>query len=44
MYIVVDAAAVESRLPDRDGGFAMALPPGDYTLKAFSTASPSASR
>ena len=35
MYIVVDAAAVETTYPDRDGTFTMNLPPGDYTLKAF---------
>ena len=27
--------AVEFAMPDRDGAFAMAVPPGDYTLKAF---------
>jgi hypothetical protein len=35
MYIVVDAAAVDTTFPDRDGTFTMNLPPGDYTLKAF---------
>jgi hypothetical protein len=35
MYIVVDAAAVDATYPDRDGNFAINLPPGDYTLKAF---------
>jgi hypothetical protein len=35
MYVVVDAQAVEYAFPDREGGFTMALPPGDYTLKAF---------
>jgi hypothetical protein len=35
MYIVVDASAVESTFPDRDGLFAMNLPPGEYTLKTF---------
>jgi hypothetical protein len=35
MYIVVDPAAVEFAFPDREGTFSMALPPGDYTLKAF---------
>jgi hypothetical protein len=35
MYIVVDANAVEFDFPDRDGAFAMNLPPGEYTLKAF---------
>ena len=35
MYVVVDPNAVEFALPDRDGAFAMTVPPGDYTLKAF---------
>jgi hypothetical protein len=35
MYIVVDAAAVEATFPDRDGNFAMSVPPGEYTLKVF---------
>ncbi len=35
MYVVVDAAAVEFALPDHEGSFGMALPPGDYTVKAF---------
>jgi len=35
MYIVVDPAAVEFAYPERDGAFSMALPPGDYTFKAF---------
>jgi hypothetical protein len=35
MYVVVDASAVEFALPDHEGGFTMALPQGDYTLKAF---------
>jgi hypothetical protein len=35
MYIVVDAAAVEATYPDRDGSYAMTLPSGDYTVKAF---------
>ncbi len=35
MYVVVDPAAVEFALPDHEGGFSMAVPPGDYTLKAF---------
>ncbi len=33
--VVVDAGAVEFAFPDHDGVFTMALPPGDYTLKAF---------
>jgi hypothetical protein len=35
MYVVVDANAIEFDFPDREGAFAMTLPPGDYTLKAF---------
>jgi hypothetical protein len=35
MYVVVDASAVEVAFPDREGSFAMPLPAGDYTLKAF---------
>jgi hypothetical protein len=35
LNIVVDPGAVEFSLPDHEGGFAMSLPPGDYTLKAF---------
>jgi hypothetical protein len=35
MYIVVDPAAVEFSFPDRDGAFAVTLPQGEYTLKAF---------
>jgi hypothetical protein len=35
MYVVVDANAVEFDFPDREGAFAMNLPPGEYTLKAF---------
>jgi hypothetical protein len=35
MYVVVDANAVETAFPDRDGNFAINLPNGDYTLKAF---------
>jgi hypothetical protein len=35
MYVVVDANAVEYDFPDREGTFAMNLPPGEYTLKAF---------
>jgi hypothetical protein len=35
MYIVVEPAVVELTFPDRDGTFTMALPAGDYTLKAF---------
>jgi hypothetical protein len=35
MYVMVDANAVEATYPDREGNFAMNLPPGDYTLKAF---------
>jgi hypothetical protein len=35
MYVVVDPAAVEFALPDREGAFTLTLPPGDYTLKAF---------
>jgi hypothetical protein len=35
IYIVVDAAAFEFAFPDRDGGFSMSLPPGEYTIKPF---------
>jgi hypothetical protein len=35
MYVTVDPNAAEFGFPDRDGAFAMALPPGEYTLKAF---------
>jgi hypothetical protein len=35
MYILVDPAAVEFVFPDRDGSFAMTVPPGDYTFKAI---------
>jgi hypothetical protein len=35
MYVVVDANALEYDFPDREGTFAMNLPPGEYTLKAF---------
>ena len=35
MYIVVEPNAVEFAFPDREGTFAMNLPPGEYTLKAF---------
>jgi hypothetical protein len=35
MYVVVDPTAFEFALPDHEGGFAMSVPPGDYTLKAF---------
>jgi hypothetical protein len=35
MYIVVDERAVDFAFPDRDGAFALNVPPGDYTVKAF---------
>jgi hypothetical protein len=35
MYVVVDPAAVEFALPDREGAFSLAVPAGDYTVKAF---------
>ncbi len=35
MYVMIDPNAVEFAMPDRDGAFAMALTPGDYTLRAF---------
>jgi hypothetical protein len=35
MYIVVDPAALEFALPDHEGEFAITVPPGDYTVKAF---------
>jgi hypothetical protein len=35
MYVVVDPAAVEYAVPDRDGAFSMAAPPGEYTVKVF---------
>jgi len=34
-YIVVDPGVVEMAFPDREGGFTMSLPPGDYSLRAF---------
>ena len=35
MHIVVDPQAVEFAFPDKDGAFALSLPAGEYTLKAF---------
>jgi hypothetical protein len=35
MYVIVDPSVVELAFPDKDGAFAMSLPPGEYTLKAF---------
>jgi hypothetical protein len=35
LSVVVEPNAVEFAFPDHDGNFAMTLPPGDYTLKAF---------
>ena len=35
MHIVVDPQAVEFAVPDREGGFILPLPPGEYSLKAF---------
>ena len=35
MYVLIDPNAVEFAMPDRDGAFAMAVTPGDYTLKTF---------
>lgn len=35
MYVLVDPAAVEFTMPDREGVFSMAVTPGDYTLKTF---------
>jgi hypothetical protein len=35
MYVVVDEHAAEFDFPDREGGFSMTLPPGEYTFKAF---------
>jgi hypothetical protein len=35
MYVVIEPAAVELAIPDREGAFTMMLPTGDYTLKAF---------
>jgi hypothetical protein len=35
MYVTVDPNAAEFTFPDRDGVFSLAVPPGDYTLKAF---------
>jgi hypothetical protein len=35
MYIVVDPAVVELTFPDKEGAFALSLPPGEYTFKAF---------
>jgi hypothetical protein len=35
MYVVIDPLALEFTLPDYEGVFAIAVPPGDYTLRAF---------
>jgi hypothetical protein len=35
MYAVIEPAAFELALPDRDGSFSMTLPTGDYSFKAF---------
>jgi hypothetical protein len=35
MYVVVDERAVDFAFPDREGGFSLSVPPGDYTLRAF---------
>jgi hypothetical protein len=35
MYVMVEPGAVEYALPDHDGAFAMTVPSGDYTIKAF---------
>jgi hypothetical protein len=35
LFVVVDPAAVEVAFPDRDGGFSMSVPQGDYSLRAF---------
>ncbi len=35
MYVVVDPDAVEFAMPDHEGGFAMTVPPGDYTLRTY---------
>ena len=35
VYAVVEPNAVEFTFPDREGNFAMTVPAGDYTLKAF---------
>ncbi len=35
MYVLIDPNAVEFAMPDRDGAYAMAVTPGDYTFKAF---------
>jgi hypothetical protein len=35
MFIVVEPNAVDFTYPDREGNFALTVPPGDYTLKAF---------
>jgi hypothetical protein len=35
MYVVVDPAAVEYGVPDRDGAFSINLSPGEYTIRAF---------
>jgi plastocyanin len=35
MYIVVDERAVDFAFPDRDGGFTLNVPPGEYTLRGF---------
>ncbi len=35
VYVVVDPAAVELAFPDHEGSFAMALPQGEYAIKAY---------
>ncbi len=35
MYVVIDPTALEFTLPDNEGAFAITVPPGEYTLKAF---------
>ena len=35
MYVVVEPNAVDFAMPDREGNFALQVPPGEYTLKAY---------
>jgi hypothetical protein len=35
MYVLVDPAAVEFAMPDREGAFSLSVPAGEYVLKAF---------
>jgi plastocyanin len=35
MYIVVDERAVDFAFPDREGGFTLNVPPGEYTIRGY---------